>query len=86
MKREREMDEVRFAQEQHEFKQKDEAFDHEQAMPLLFRFRGRSIRTWCSGTRPPRPHFKPRGRADNEEAMTKFHDVVIQDDIWQQIR
>ena len=71
MKREREMDEVRFAQEQHEFKQKDEAFDQNKRSAAL-QIQGQEYQNVVLRNKATQTALQTAWETDNEEAMTKF--------------
>jgi hypothetical protein len=85
MKREREMEEVRFAQEQHEFKQKDEAFNMNKRATAL-QMQGQEYQNVVLRNKATQTAIQTAWEADNEEAMTEFMMSVVQDDHWQQIR
>jgi predicted RNase H-like nuclease (RuvC/YqgF family) len=71
MKREREMEEVRFAQEQHEFKQKDEAFDQNKRSAAL-QMQGQEYQNVVLRNKATQTALQTAWETDNEEAMTKF--------------
>jgi predicted RNase H-like nuclease (RuvC/YqgF family) len=86
MKREREMEEVRFAQEQHEFKQKDEAFDQNKRSAAL-QMQGQEYQNVVFRNKATQTALQTAWETDNEEAMTEFHDgLSFPDHNWQQIR
>jgi hypothetical protein len=71
MKREREMEEVRFAQEQHEFKQKDEAFNMNKRATAL-QMQGQEYQNVVFRNKATQTALQTAWETDNEEAMTKF--------------
>ena len=71
MKREREMEEVRFAQEQHEFKQKDEAFNQNKRSAAL-QMQGQEYENVVLRNKATQTALQTAWETDNEEAMTKF--------------
>ena len=71
MKREREMEEVRFAQEQHEFKQKDEAFNMNKRATAL-QIQGQEYQNVVFRNKATQTALQTAWETDNEEAMTKF--------------
>jgi predicted RNase H-like nuclease (RuvC/YqgF family) len=77
MKREREMDEVRFAQEQHEFKQKDEAFDQNKRSVAL-QMQGQEYQNVVFRNKATQTALQTAWETDNEEAMTKFQMLSYQ--------
>jgi hypothetical protein len=70
-KREREMQEVRFAQEQHEFKQKDEAFNMNKRATAL-QMQGQEYENVVLRNKATQTALQTAWEAGNEEAMTKF--------------
>jgi hypothetical protein len=70
-KREREMEEVRFAQEQHEFKQKDEAFNMNKRATAL-QMQGQEYENVVLRNKATQTALQTAWEAGNEEAMTKF--------------
>jgi hypothetical protein len=70
-KREREMEEVRFAQEQHEFKQKDEAFNMNKRATAL-QIQGQEYQNVVLRNKATQTALQTAWEAGNEEAMTKF--------------
>jgi hypothetical protein len=76
-KREREMDEVRFAQEQHEFKQKDEVFDQNKRSAAL-QMQGQEYQNVVLRNKATQTALQTAWETDNEEAMTKFQVLSYQ--------
>ena len=70
-KREREMEEVRFAQEQHEFKQKDEAFDQNKRSVAL-QMQGQEYQNAVFKNKATQSAIMTASLVDNEEASTKI--------------
>jgi hypothetical protein len=85
-KREREMQEVRFAQEQHEFKQKDEAFNHEQAMQRCPSDAGAGVSERGAQEQGHPDRTSDRVGDRQRGGHDQVSDVVIPDDNGQQIR
>jgi hypothetical protein len=77
MKREREMEEVRFAQEQHEFKQKDEVFDQNKRSAAL-QMQGQEYQNVVLRNKATQTALQTAWEAGNEEAMTKFQMLSYQ--------
>jgi hypothetical protein len=77
MKREREMEEVRFAQAQHEFKQKDEAFDQNKRSAAL-QMQGQEYQNVVLRNKATQTALQTAWETDNEEAMTKFQVLSYQ--------
>jgi hypothetical protein len=76
-KREREMEEVRFAQEQHEFKQKDEAFNMNKRATAL-QMQGQEYQNVVLRNKATQTALQTAWEAGNEEAMTKFQMLSYQ--------